>query len=257
MRHKTLFSDTRLTFAAGDGPGSFEGYAVHYDTPVLSGDIIKAGAFDASLPDFLHKGSFLVQHDWEAIAVGMFTGAHSDDKGLWVEGQFHSTPTAQEARTVAAERLAAGKQVALSVGFFLEESQPIDKNDRWGPALMTRGKLVEVSMVGVGNDPNASLMRTNSLHDGEQFAEQSERVLAAVEDWLERVRGLRSVREYEGRVLSQKNLGRLMAHADALEQCAADMRGMIADATPQENAASMAPLMMEIEGVLARLGGAA
>lgn len=84
------------------------------------GDVIFPGAFSDALPEFLRSGFVAVGHDWDSLPVGYPTVAQERGRQLYTEATFHSTQDAQEARTVAAERLSAGKSVGLSVGFFCQ-----------------------------------------------------------------------------------------------------------------------------------------
>lgn len=252
---KTLYTDMRFEMQADDGgPGRFAGYAVTYGQPLISGDVVKFGAFDASLDGFLLRGALLSQHDWDKTPVGMFTAAKSDDHGLWFEGVWHSTEDAQTSRTIAQERIAAGKSVALSVGFLLDEYEPVDAKDKYGPVVVTNGTLLEVSLVGVGNDPNATLTQVHGLRDGPNtFAQHSEAVLATVGEFVERARSLREMRGSEGRALSEANVTRLLELAESAEQYAMAVRELcVRPVVPHD---AMAPAMMEIERILARVGG--
>ena len=257
---KTLYTDMKFEVQADDGgPGRFAGYAVTYGMPLISGDVVKFGAFDSSLDGFLLRGALLSQHDWDKTPVGMFTNAKSDEHGLWFEGTWHSTEDAQTSRTIAQERIAAGKSVALSVGFLLDEFEPVDTKDKFGPVVVTNGTLLEVSLVGVGNDPNATLTRVQGLHDDSTFAGHSERTLAVLGEFVERARSLHEMRGSEGRGLSLANRERLSELAESAEQYAMAVRALCAPADRPVGVipvtSSMAPCMMEIERILAGIGG--
>lgn len=253
---KTIYTDAVLAFGAPDEfPGTFSGYAVTYGQPLISGDVVRAGAFDAGVAAFLERGALLSQHDWDKTPVGLFTDARSDEHGLWIEGVWHSTEDAQTSRTIARERLEAGKNVALSVGFLLNEFEPVDTRDKYGPVIVTNGTLLEVSMVGVGNDPNATLTRVHGLRDGRTFAEHSGSVLDAVREFVERARSLREMRGSDGRDLSAENQARLMELAESAEQYAAAVRELCRPVVPVQS--EMVPLLLEIEHTLARVGGGA
>lgn len=252
---KTLYTDMKFEVQADEGgPGRFAGYAVTYGQPLISGDVVKFGAFDASLDGFLLRGALLSQHDWDKTPVGMFTAAKSDDHGLWFEGVWHSTEDAQTSRTIAQERIAAGKSVALSVGFLLEEFEPVDAKDKWGPVVVTNGTLLEVSLVGVGNDPNATLTQVHGLRDGPStYAGHAEGVLAALGELVERTRQLRELRHSDGRGLSETNTARLIDLAESAEQYAMAVRELCRPVVPVQT--EMVPLLLEIEHTLARVGG--
>jgi HK97 family phage prohead protease len=255
MRRKQVFTDSTFAFS-GDGPGRFAGYAVTYDKPLRMGDVVRPGAFDETMDQFIKEGALVVEHG--GPRVGYFDVARSDQTGVWVEGFWHSTPDAQAQRTIAAELVAAGHNVPTSVGFAyrLEDAIPVDPKDRWGAQVFTKGELFELALVGRGNDPAAQISQAFEARDAMTFADQSESVLAAVEGLITRAREINALRLMEGRVLSTANLTRLTTHADALEQACADIRGMVAGATKSENnAQAMVQYLMSIEGVLARAGG--
>lgn len=256
MKRKTLYTDMAFEFSVGDGPGRFAGYAVTYDKPLRMGDVVRPGAFDETIDEFLKEGALTLGHD--GPRVGYFDIARPDTIGMWVEGSWHSTPDAQAQRTIASELVAAGHNVPTSVGFAFnpDDCPPVDPKDRWGPRVFTKGTLFGLALVGRGNDPQAQISQVFGLPDGSTFAEHSESVLATVENFIDRVHELRDLRSFEGRMLSAANMAKLTAHADALEQACSDIRGMVAGAAKRDNSApvNLAPLYMSIEGVLARCG---
>lgn len=84
-------------------------------------DVAFPGFFKAALPGFLKSGFMPVGHDWGGLPVAMPVKASEEGAALYCEFEFHSTPTAQEARTVAKERMEKGLTVGLSVGFDTKE----------------------------------------------------------------------------------------------------------------------------------------
>jgi len=80
-------------------------------------DVIFPGAFKKVLKAFLTDGVVFVGHRWSGLPVAMPMKAVEQGQNLYTEAQFHSTDSAQEARTICRERLAAKKSVGLSVGF--------------------------------------------------------------------------------------------------------------------------------------------
>ena len=80
-------------------------------------DVIFPGFWTPVLADFLTNGFVPVGHDWSILPVGFPTKAEERGADLYAEWTFHSTQAAQDARTVAKERIAAGKSMGLSVGF--------------------------------------------------------------------------------------------------------------------------------------------
>jgi hypothetical protein len=99
------------------------------DSGTLEGHVNVAGILDDGadivtgydeLDAMLASGFMSVDHTWTVAAggmVGFITDAKVDDVGLWAQAKFHSTPDAQNARVKASERMEAGKQVGLSIGY--------------------------------------------------------------------------------------------------------------------------------------------
>jgi hypothetical protein len=84
------------------------------------GEVIFPGAFTDSLPDFLASGFMADSHDWSALPTGYITVAEERGSALYCEVEFHNHPEAIAQRDVIAQRLAAGKKVHLSIGFYLD-----------------------------------------------------------------------------------------------------------------------------------------
>lgn len=101
------------------GAGGYEGYVSVFSVLDDGGDIVLPGAYKDIIDDFLANGFTAQSHDWDMSSgvVGFPTKAIEDDYGLYVTNEFHSTPDAQSIRTKVAERIAAGKQVGLSIGY--------------------------------------------------------------------------------------------------------------------------------------------
>lgn len=148
--HKALpLTDAQLS---DDGPGTLSGYASVFNGVDAYGDTILPGAYTATLPQFLTDGFIGWQHRTDVFPVAIPTVAREEARGLWIEAQFHTDPEAQRARAVVAERLAAGKSMGLSIGFF-----PIDFEYADGGAIrrLKTIDLVEVSLVLVPADAAA------------------------------------------------------------------------------------------------------
>jgi HK97 family phage prohead protease len=112
------FTSLKDLKVSDDGSGSIEGYRSVYGVIDEGGDIVVKGAFKDTLSDYLLSGFTAQSHDWDFDkAVGFPVDAHEDDHGWFVKSQFHSTPDAQNVRTKAKERLAAGKTVGFSFGY--------------------------------------------------------------------------------------------------------------------------------------------
>jgi len=66
------------------------------------------------------------------------------------------------------------------------------------------------------------------------FADQAERVLAAVMDWIDRTKSLADLRLKEGRVLSTANRKRLASLLEALEKMASDIKDLLEATQPED-----------------------
>lgn len=112
------------------GNGSVEGYRSVFGEIDEGGDIVIKGAFADCMNDYLASGFSAHSHDWKFTeAVGYPVEAREDDYGWWVKSEFHSTGTAQDARTIASERKAAGKQVGFSFSYLPVEYEWVDAKD--------------------------------------------------------------------------------------------------------------------------------
>lgn len=86
-------------------------------------DVIMPGAFtDEVLEEFMQSGFIALNHDWDKV-IGIPTKAEVRGQALYGECEFHTTADAQEVRTKCAERMAAGKDVGLSIGFSVMPDQ--------------------------------------------------------------------------------------------------------------------------------------
>jgi HK97 family phage prohead protease len=164
-------------FKASDtGSGSFSGYASVFGVRDLGGDVVQAGAYADTLPQFLARGFIPWGHDYSALPVATVAQAYEDAHGLYLTAEFHSTPDAQAARKVVQERLARGKSMGLSIGYVATDAdhQPDGR-------LLKKIHLLETSLVPVPmqpeagvtavkgslaeNDPDAKAGRRNSASD--------------------------------------------------------------------------------------------
>lgn len=94
-----------------------KGMALKYGRLDTYGTVFAPGSATGSLPEFVATGAFLGNHDADDLAIGYIKSAVDTGDGIEVEVEYHTTGEAQDARTVAIERLKAGKRVGLSIGF--------------------------------------------------------------------------------------------------------------------------------------------
>ena len=110
--------------ALNEDTGSLSGYPSVTGVFDCYGDVIFPGAFQKCLPDFLRRGFVPTDHQWHWDAlVGFPTLAEERGNALYSEFTFHSDQNSQDARAKCAERMAAGLEVGLSIGFVMMPGQ--------------------------------------------------------------------------------------------------------------------------------------
>jgi HK97 family phage prohead protease len=224
--------------AVTDGNGGFSGYASVFGIRDDGGDIVQPGAFTDALPDFLHHGFISDGHNWDSVssgAIGTIVDAHEDDRGLWLRTEYHSTPAAQAARTIAQERLNRGKSVGLSIGYGVEPGGMDMGQD--GTRYLLKLKLFEVSQVNVPMLRAAGLTGVKGF--GLPFDDHSDNVRVAIAEWLERARSGLDVRLKEGRPLSEARRLRIEAVRDSLVSGVADIEALLKETEPKEDTESI------------------
>lgn len=192
-----------------DGPGSFTGYASTFANWDRVGEKPTPGSF-RNLKDFVSAGFISWGHDWN-LPVAVVDEVKEDEVGIWIKGTFHSTQQAQEIRTIAAERLNAGKSLGLSIGYRVHDAKRVS-----GGVLLTDIELFEVGIVTVPANPEATLLSIKGLPDGLTLDEAYESALAVVSGLQERIERLSELRSDEGRVLSERHCGRIKSLSNAL-----------------------------------------
>ena len=227
--------------------GGLKGMALKYGEMDSYYSVFAPGSATAALPDFVANGSFLESHDADDLAIGYIKSAIDNGMGVEVEVEYHSTPAAKDARTVALERLAAGKKVGLSIGFtigdYLEfengeemlrmvDTLGMDKNlfnveaigkcNRSCYLIMRLAKVYEVSQVNFPAVPESEASEVrNSLkgaHAGSSFADQLSSVLDAVEGVTTRANEVLVLREAHDKTLGKATLERLEAIRSNLDE---------------------------------------
>lgn len=197
------------------------------------GDVIFPGAFKGVTKGFTTDGFMPVGHNWSDLPVCMPTKAYEKGADLVVEGEFHTTNAAQDAKTVVAERLSKGLSIGLSIGFccakegvaFFEEGAALldfaeksgydmslfdtsaIKKGRWLRAITKVAELFEVSIVTVPANPKAVVTALKSFNafmggeevpDGLSFAHHSATVLGAVREFVNRAADIKALRDEKG-----------------------------------------------------------
>jgi HK97 family phage prohead protease len=151
LQHKECL-DGEFKILDDSAHGSFTGYASVFGNTDRQNEVVLKGAFARSLPSFLRDGFGALNHEWSSLPIATISEAREDDRGLFVKGQFHSTPDAQAARTIVRERLERGKSVGMSIGY-----KVTDDEFKEGIRHLKDLDLFEVSLVSVPANPEAQL----------------------------------------------------------------------------------------------------
>lgn len=134
--------------------GRLHGYASIFGVPDQQGDIVRQGAFRASL-DALHRAGrrvkFLWQHD-PATPIGVWSEVREDARGLMVTGEILSGVTRGQD---AIQLMRAGAIDGLSIGYRTIRAEP---NRETGGRILTEIDLWEVSLVTFPMLPAARAM---------------------------------------------------------------------------------------------------
>jgi HK97 family phage prohead protease len=148
----------RADFKLSDSEyGGFSGYGSVFGVVDRQGDIVAKGAFAATLEQFKANGFITLSHDWDALPVATVRECYEDEKGLFIDADFHSTPEAQTARTYVRERINRKKSVGLSIGYWTRDSLQTPEGH-----VLKRLDLAEVSIVTVPANPEAGAARVKS-----------------------------------------------------------------------------------------------
>jgi HK97 family phage prohead protease len=241
LEYKLLTPNFKVS---AEGTGSIKGYASTFGNWDEVRERPVKGAFAPHLTDFLKDGFIAVGHDWSALPVATPSIAHEDDIGLYLEADFHSTPMAQEARTVTTERLARGKSVKLSIGYEVLDDEYVEEG-----RLLKNIKLYEVSLVTVPANPLASVTGAK----GVPLANHSDAVLAAVDELKARMSSLKDLRMKEGRVLSDANRKRIGSLKEALAAVLSDLDELLTMTQP--NTEKTRAVLIEALRLQAHLNG--
>lgn len=210
------------------GYGGFTGYASVFNVVDSYGDIVRAGAYADCLKDFVRDGWLAVGHEWGTLGVGFIADAREDHYGLMVDAAFHSTKEAQDARTVVRERKAAGKSVSLSIGYRVPNGGRVELDD--GTYDLLKVDLKEISVVPCPANALATITSAKSgSRAGLPFADHSDAVRVAVEEFVVRARAIAGLRAKEGRVLSAMTRARIAECRDAIEEATSSLLDVDAD----------------------------
>jgi uncharacterized protein len=124
-----------------------EGYAALFGVADQMHDVVRAGAFGASLTRRTENLPMLVEHEARLLA-GRWSDVREDGRGLWLRGEIRDDmPGAARAR-----RMIARGVDGLSIGFV-----PIVAHASGKGRVLTEIELLEVSIVTHPMQPQARL----------------------------------------------------------------------------------------------------
>jgi HK97 family phage prohead protease len=155
-----LDADCEFKFAdGGEAEGAVEGYASKFDLLDRGGDIVKPGAFKATIADWKRKKAMppmLWQHS-ASTPIGVWTDMKEDEVGLAVKGQLIlDVPQAAIVRSL----IKGGAVKGLSIGYITRDAdydrqtgaRHLKKVDLWEISPVTFPMLPEAQISGVKGD---------------------------------------------------------------------------------------------------------
>ncbi len=230
------------------GPGTLEGYANVFNVKDSYGEVTLPGAFRQDIDEFVQKGYLLIDHEWEVEScIGYILEAREDGTGLYFKAQFHSTPQAQDIRRKIGERMAAGKEVGLSIGYFVLEDGTGDFEGEQ-VRFLSRLLVKEVSpVVAQASEPSMVTSVKQTRPD------QHEALLKDADAYLERVKDINDL----GRPDAWKSdrAGELLALAQKFSEAAAGLATeepelQATDADDDDGDALAALALLEVDLIL-------
>lgn len=195
------------------GSGFIEGYPSIKNNVDHGGDLIVDGAYK-NLDRLIAKGFTSVGHMNHGLPIGFIVDAKEDAKGLWVKMQYHSTPEAQAARTVAKERLAAGKEVAFSIDYYTHDSEQ-KTIDGKSVRVLKAIEVVGFAQLNLPMNEAATAVRAKGA-SGRPLADHVSAVLDAVDDVVSRFESLDSLREKGLSPTNTERLEQIKTRVDSL-----------------------------------------
>lgn len=149
------------------GNGGFSGYANLAGIVDEYDSVFEPGCYQEL--DALKRDGFIsCGHDWGEFGPGFITEVRSDNKGLWISAEFHGDDESQAIRQKVQERIAAGKTVHLSIGFFTLESR-IEQRDGKDVRIISKCIVKEVALVNVPGTPGSKADEARGMRFADEF----------------------------------------------------------------------------------------
>lgn len=137
------------------------GIANFYELLDLVGDVVKSNAFAESLENHRKNGTMpLMLFEHKNRVCGKWHEAREDAHGLYVSGVVNNDASSAD----IVSRIKRGKITGLSIGFNIIASYR-ERNVRY----ITKGNLVEISVVGNPANPYSRFIPTNMDVQHENF----------------------------------------------------------------------------------------
>lgn len=212
--------------AIDEGNGGFRGYASVFDVKDSYGEATTKGCFLKWLQAFIDEGWIANGHNWSNFGGhGFIKNAGEDDYGLFIEIAYYSDAESQAIRAKVNERIAAGKKVKLSIGYFLRAYEVSKIGETDTVIKLTEVELKEVSLVNVPANTSADVLSAKSFDfDAEMsFEDHGELAKAAVTSYAKRCKDRVAGRpdRKSGSELSQQNVSTIdqtLSAIDALNE---------------------------------------
>jgi len=206
-----------------------------------NGAVILPGAFSPKvLRDSVKKGWVDVSHEWDGEPIGIFDKVYMDGDTLMIEATFHSHEDAQTQRQIVSERLANGKEVAVSIGYGVDYNKvrhfesgkdlwewckeegydmsrfdkSISKEQGWCWVIPSVTELNEVSICNIGMNPSAKVLEVNSGTSDDDLSGEVLSLSDALDTALgvvERAEAVHELRKAKGSRLGDARLNQLLA----------------------------------------------
>lgn len=138
------------------GGHDFIAYASTYSNADREGDIMVEGCFDKSL-EAKARVPMLFNHNRNEV-IGHLE-LSTDEKGLLAKAKFNTdVQRANEVKSLVKN----GDIDSMSIGFYVKEHEPLDRDRPFGSWKMTEVEVVEVSVVTVPSNPEAIITEVKS-----------------------------------------------------------------------------------------------
>jgi len=169
-----------LKEASVNGQGRLEGYGAVYGNIDDGGDELEVGSMAPAIPGFMSSGFISWGHDWE-VPVAYPKAASEDSHGLYLDAQFHSTPAAQEKRTITKERLDAGLTMGPSIGYGDVKAERTPEKR----LIKSVGRLYEIGMVMVPMNGLAGVAGVKGIKAAADNVSSATYVLSTLNELIE------------------------------------------------------------------------